>query len=151
MENSDIKEELVSIKDELADIRKEILYSVAPKFLEISVEVNDLAELAIDYWRLENRMNKILDTLKGSQKENLENSISRIKRYLEKNDIEIVDHTNQKYDEGQNLEILMVEEDPKIKEPIVKETKEPTILHKGQIIHIGKVILVNNKGIDSDE
>ena len=151
MEDDNIQKELAGINEQLAEIRKEIMYSVAPKFLEISVEVNDLAELAIDYWRLENRMNKVLDTLKGSQKENLENSLSRVKRYLEKNDIEIVDHTNQEYDEGQNLEILAVEEDAKIEKPIVKETKEPTILHKGQIIHIGKVILVNNKGMDSDE
>lgn len=132
MEDDNIQKELAGINEQLAEIRKEIMYSVAPKFLEISVEVNDLAELAIDYWRLENRMNKVLDTLKGSQKENLENSLSRVKRYLEKNDIEIVDHTNQEYDEGQNLEILAVEEDAKIEKPIVKETKSLLYCIKGR-------------------
>ena len=151
MGDNDIKGELEAIKEEIAELRQEIMYAVAPKFLEISVEVNDLAELAIDYWRLENKINKVLNTIKGTNKEGLENSLGRIKRYLEKNDIEIVDHTNQKYDEGLNLEILTVEEDPKVTGPIVKETKEPTILHKGQIVHIGKVVLISNKGMDSDE
>ena len=123
MEDNNIQKEIASINEQLADIRKEIMYSVAPKFLELSVEVNDLVELAIDYWRLEHRLGKMFASMEKNQKENLESSLQRIKRYLDKNDVEIIDHTNQKYDEGQNLEILAVEHDPKAKENTIKETK----------------------------
>ena len=34
-----------------------------------------------------------------------------------------------------------LEEDEKISEPIIKETKEPTILFKGKVIRKGKVII----------
>jgi hypothetical protein len=87
--------------------------------------------------------------------EKTQNSINKLKRYLEKNDIEIIDHTNQKYTEGENLEILAVEEDAKLEYPIIKETKEPTILYKGQVVRKGKIILLTKKGketkSDSDE
>lgn len=151
MEDNNIQKEIASINEQLADIRKEIMYSVAPKFLELSVEVNDLVELAIDYWRLEHRLGKMFASMEKNQKENLESSLQRIKRYLDKNDVEIIDHTNQKYDEGQNLEILAVEHDPKAKENTIKETKEPTVLLKGQVIHIGKIIVTSREKSEVEE
>jgi hypothetical protein len=72
----------------------------------------------------------------------LNNSIQKIKRYLDKNDIEIVDHTNQKFNEGRNLDVLAVEKSLDISESIIKETKEPTILHKNQVVHKAKVIIL---------
>jgi hypothetical protein len=139
---------LNSIQLELSEIRKDIQYSIAPRFLEISIQTNDLVELSIDFWRMEQRINRMAGTLPKEQKEILENSLQKIKRYLNKNDIEIVDHTGQKYNEGLNLEILAVEKDEGIKNTIIKETKEPTILHKGQVVHIGKVIVVSKEDLE---
>jgi hypothetical protein len=136
---------LNTISLELLEIRKDIQYAVAPKFLEFSAQTNDLVELGIDFWRMKQRMDKILGTLPENQKKILENSLERIKRYIDKNDIEIVDHTNQKYDEGLNLDVLAVEKDAGVLEAIIKETKEPTILYKGQVVHIGKVIVVSKE------
>ncbi len=62
----------------------------------------------------------------------------------EKYDIEIRDYTNQKFNEGLNLDILSVEKDPAIAEPMVKETVEPTILCKGQVVKKAKIILLSN-------
>ena len=136
------------IQAQLAQIRKDIQFSVAPKSLELSVETDDLVELAIELWRMERRLNKAIANLPEDQKEMLNNSMQKMKRYLDKKDIEILDHTDQKYDEGQNLEILAVEKDSKAGEPMIKETKEPTILYKGQVIHIGKVIIASSKDAD---
>ena len=72
----------------------------------------------------------------------LKNSVQKIKRYLDKNDIEIVDYTNQKFNEGRNLDILAVEKSSNILESIIKETKEPTILYKNQVVNKGKVIIL---------
>lgn len=143
-----IMEKMDNIQSQIQSLRKDIQFSITPKFLEISTQANDLVEFAIELWRMERRLNKAMSNLPEDQKEMLNNSMQKMKRYLDRNDIEILDHTNQKYDEGQNLEILAVENDPNAKEPTIKETKEPTILYKGQVIHIGKVIIVSNKDIE---
>ena len=136
---------LSEIQKEILETRKDIQSAIAPKFFNISVQTSDLVEHAIELWRLENRLNKILECMPENQREIFNNSIKKLKRYLGKNDIEIVDYTNQKFNEGRNLEILAVEQDEKISEPIIKETKEPTILFKNQVIRKGKVIIsVNN-------
>lgn len=147
-ESKNLAEELSKIKSEILEVRKDIQYSVAPRFLEISIQTNDLVELSIDFWRMEQRINRIAKTLPNNQKEILENSLQKIKRYLDKNDIEIVDHTGQKYSEGLNLEILAVEKDESVKVTVIKETKEPTILHKGQVVHMGKVIVVSKEDLE---
>lgn len=119
------------------------------KFLNVSIATKDLIDLGIDIWRMEQRLNKIIQYLPENSYDLLNNSIHKIKRYLEKNDIEIVDHTNQKFNEGRNLDILAVEKSSDISESIVKETKEPTILHKSQVVHKGKVIILETNSKES--
>ncbi len=147
MVEEELRKELAEIKEGIADIRKDILYAVAPKFLEISIQANDLIEFSIDFWRMVQRINKISKSLTKEQKEIIDNSLQKVKRFLDKNDIEIVDYTDQEYAEGINLEILAVEKDKSVEKTIIKETKEPTIMHKGQVVHIGKVILASNENL----
>ena len=136
-----INETLTEIRSQISEVRKDIESAVAPKFFNVSVQTNDLVEHAIELWRLKNRLSKILENMPENQRDIFTNSINKLMRYLEKNDIEIVDSTNQKFNEGRNLDILAVEQDEKISEPIIKETKEPTILFKGKVIRKGKVII----------
>lgn len=140
---------MAEIHLQLYEVRKDIQSVIAPKFLTVSPETNDLIELAIDMWRLESRFNKMSNSLE-SQREIVHNSIKKIKRYLDKNDIEIVDHTNQKFNDGRNLDILSVETDSRISQSIIKETKEPTIMFKGQVVRKGKVIILakNTEGFE---
>lgn len=132
---------LTEIRSQISEVRKDIESVVAPKFFNVSVQTNDLVEHAIELWRLENRLSKVVANMPENQREILTNSIKKLMRYLEKNDIEVVDHTNQKFNEGRNLDILAVEQDEKLSEPMIKETKEPTILFKGKVIRKGKVII----------
>jgi len=138
----DIMGELSAIRSQISETREDIHNVIAPKFLDMSVQVKDLIELSIEIWRLENRLNKILSNLQGNQKEMITNSIQKLKRYLDKNDIELIDPTNHKFNEGRNLDILAVEKDPNISEPIIKETKEPTVIYKGQVVRKGKVVIL---------
>lgn len=141
---------LTEIRWEILELRRDIQSSVVPKFLNTSIETNDLIELAIDVWRMEDRMNKALRTLPENQHDTFHNSIKKIKRYLDKNDIEIIDYTNQKFNDGRNLDILAIEKDSKISHSIIKETKEPTIMYKGQVVRKGKVVVLakNNDGME---
>ena len=125
-------------------INEDIKYAVSPKFVKLSLGVNDLVDLAVEIWRMEQRIAKSTSTLSENHKKGLDNSIQKLRRYLEKYDIKIVDYTNQKFNEGLNLEILSVEKDPSVEVSVVKETIEPTIIYKGQVVRKAKIILIKN-------
>lgn len=141
----EIMGELSMISSKISETQKDIHEVVAPKFLNVSIQVKDLIELSIEIWRLENRLNKVVIGLEDNQKEALLNSIQKLKRYTEKNDIEVVDHTNQKFNDGRNLDVLAVEKSQNISDSIIKETKEPTVLCKGQVVSKGKVIVLTSE------
>ncbi|MFH0769953.1 MAG: nucleotide exchange factor GrpE [Candidatus Peregrinibacteria bacterium] len=126
-------------------LREEIKFAIAPKFMELSIGVNELIDLAVEIWRIEQRISKSAASIPENHLKGLGNSIKKLKRYLEKYDVEIVDYKNQKFNEGLNLEILSVEKDSSLSQAIVKETVEPTILCKGQVVRKAKIILLTNK------
>ncbi|MDO8512425.1 MAG: nucleotide exchange factor GrpE [bacterium] len=143
--NKNRKDNLSLKLDELyAKIKEDIKFSVAPKHMELSIGVNELMDLAVEVWRIEQRVAKSASNLQENQFKGLENSVQKLKRYLAKYDIEIVDYKNQKYNDGLNLDILSVEKDPTLPEPMVKETIEPTIMCKGQVVRKAKIILISN-------
>jgi len=128
--------------------QKDVEYEKTEKVISESITTKDLMNLGIDVWRMEQRLNKIMQTIPETSQNLLKNSVQKIKRYLDKNDIEIVDYTNQKFNEGRNLDILAVEKSSNILESIIKETKEPTILHKNQVVNKGKVIILEKNTED---
>ena len=125
-------------------IKEDIKFAVAPKFIELSLGVSDLTDLAVEVWRMEQRIIKSASNLPENQLKGLESSVQKLRRYLEKYDIEIVDYKNTKYNDGLNLDVLSVEKDPSLTEPVVKETVEPTIMCKGQVVRKAKIILLSN-------
>lgn len=125
-------------------ISEEIKYAVAPKSINLNVSVTELVELATEVWRIEQRLVKVADIIPENQRKGLENSVHKFKRYISNYDIEIVDYTNQKFNDGLNLDVLSVEKDQSVTTPTVKETVEPTILVKGQVVKKAKIILLSN-------
>jgi hypothetical protein len=121
---------------------KIIRSSVEPKFIEINPATTNLVELAVDIWRLGNRLEKVSSSISDDQTKALQNSYTKLKRFLDKNDIGVIDYTNKKHNEGLNLDVLAVEKDSNLKEAIIKETHEPAITIKGQIVKKAKVILL---------
>lgn len=125
-------------------ISEEIKYAVAPKSINLNASVTELVELATEVWRIEQRLAKVADILPENQRKGLENSVHKFKRYISNYDIEVVDYTNQKFNDGLNLDVLSVEKDQSVTTPTVKETVEPTILVKGQVVKKAKIILLSN-------
>ncbi|MDD3102206.1 MAG: hypothetical protein PHE59_03610 [Patescibacteria group bacterium] len=125
-------------------IREEIKYAVTPKFINVSAEVNEITDLAVEIWRIEQRIAKSASSLSEQQLMGLDNSVQKLKRYLSKYDIEILDYKNTKYNDGLNLDILSIEKNSSLPEPIIKEIIEPTIMCKGQVVRKAKIILINN-------
>ncbi len=121
---------------------KNIRDSVQSKFLELTPSSQSLVELAVEVWRLEKRLQKSSESLSEDQNKAFDNSLAKLLRYLEKNDISLTDYTDKKYNEGMNLDILSIEKDPDIPHSIIKETHEPAVLHKGQLIKKAKVVVL---------
>lgn len=126
-------------------IKEEIKSAVIPLSMTVSVEASEITDLAVEIWRIEQRVTKSAPSLPENQLKGLENSIQKLKRYLEKYDIEIVDYKNHKYNDGLNLDVLSVEKDSTLPESIIKETVEPTIMLKGQVVRRAKIILLSNQ------
>lgn len=125
-------------------ISEEIKYAVAPKSISLNASVTELVVLAVEVWRIEQRLEKVAEILPENQRKGLENSVHKFKQYILNHDIEIIDYTNQKFNDRLNLDVLSVEKDKSVTTPIVKETVEPTILVKGQVVNKAKVILLSN-------
>jgi hypothetical protein len=126
----------------LNNLNKNIKNSVEPKFIEVSQNASYLIEHAIEIWRLNKRLEKVISSISEDQNKALQNSYSKLKRLLDKNDIEVIDYTNEKYNDGMNLDILATEKDKNIKDTIIKETHEPAVLIKGKLVKKAKVILL---------
>ena len=122
----------------------QIKFSVTPKHLDMSENVKGLIALSIEIWKISKRINSVAPELKDNQISALNSSIQKLQKYLDRNDIEIIDHEGQKYNDGINLDVLSVEKDLSLKYPIIKETVEPSIIYKGNIVHKAKIILLSS-------
>lgn len=128
-----------------ANLKEEIHTSVQVKFLETSMETKDLVDLAIEIWRIDKRLNKIMGKMQENNSKAIENSMQKIKRFIAKCDVEIRDYTGQKYSSGLSaVEVISVEKDKKINEDLVKQTIDPAILIKGQLVRKAKVVIITN-------
>ncbi|MEZ6331112.1 MAG: hypothetical protein R3B12_03830, partial [Candidatus Saccharimonadales bacterium] len=66
----------------LSDI-KETMPSIDP-------QTQAVVDLAIELWRLENKLSKVKDKLSDDENKALNNSLDRLKRFLSKNDLEVI-------------------------------------------------------------
>ena len=126
-------------------LQAEIRRSVESQFLEISPELKDLIDLSVEIWRIEKRLNKISSKIQETQQQGILTSLLKMKRYLERNDIEVNDYSNHKYIDGLNLDVLTFEKNNSIKDPIIKEMVEPSVMFKGKLVKKGKVVVVGGK------
>lgn len=125
-------------------IKNDIKFTFEP-MVDIPLGVDEIVELATEVWRIEQRLTKASENIPEIHQRSLSNSISRLKSYLSKYDVEIYDYTGQKYNDGLNFDILSREQDPALESPIVKETVEPTITCRGKVVKRAKIILASNQ------
>jgi hypothetical protein len=128
--------------------KKELLFniknSIEPKFLEIAIspDSNKVILLAIDIWRLEE---KIINTseIDISNKEKINSSITRIKKYVDENKIIIKWFTWEKYSNEINIYELKWTESTSEKgqDNIIKDTIEPAVFIDWKVIKKAKIII----------
>ncbi len=131
------------VSKEVGVLQKE-LRSIQPRFIDISASTEDFLDLAVEAWRLENKFNKIEQQLPEAAIKPFKHSLEKFRKFFAKHDIDIVDFTGQKFNDGLNIDVLNTEKDPSITEPYIKETFEPSIMVRGILVKKAKVIVVNN-------
>ena len=126
------------------DILKYVKQSIEPKFLEIAIspETNKIINLWVDIWRLESRINEVIN-ISNIEKEKLGNSIRRVKKYISDYEFEIKGFNWDKYSEEINIYELKATEDTDKSELdwIIKDTIEPAVRNKWNIIKQAKIIV----------
>jgi len=136
---------LITINSQSYNLKKEIQTSVQTKFIQLSPEADVLIQLAVDYWRLNKKINSISKNLTEKEKQSLSFTLDRIKKHIDRFDIEIKDYTNEKYYEGLNVEVISVVKHKKpLKDSLIKDTIEPAIIIKGLLVKKAKVIVLTN-------
>ena len=129
------------------NIQKNIKISVAPHFMNVSPSVQQFKDLIIALFMLKKHINKIaLEQNLESKFRAVSSAILRIENILKIFGFEIVDYTNQKYNDGMNIDIINTVKSS-IKHPTIKETIEPSIIYNGELLSKAKVI----KEINGDE
>ena len=75
-------------------------------FVDLSPKSADVVELAVEVWRINNRVMRAVNGLTDTQKRGLESSLQKFIKFLDRYDVKIVDHTGEKYNEGMNVDYL---------------------------------------------
>ena len=100
---------------------------------------NDLAELALNYWRLMNWVNQS----NVDRKMAANSALKKIGAYLEKQQVSLMDLTGQRYDDGYAADVMGIESERDVSEEELNviEMVKPIIMYKGSVIRYGQVIL----------
>lgn len=98
-----------------------------------------MEELAFAYWRL----SKWVESAEVEHKMAANSALRQIKKFLDANNIEVIDYFGQKYDSGFAIDVLGRKsgEDLQEEDLIIVETVRPIILEDGEIVKYGQVFL----------
>ena len=98
-----------------------------------------MEELAFAYWRLA----KWVEAADVEHKMAATSALRQVKKFLDENNIEIVDYTGQKFDSGYAIDVLGRKsgEDLPEEELVIVETVRPIILEEGEVVKYGQAFL----------
>lgn len=106
-----------------------------------------VVEMAIEFWRLEKRFGKAGSFLSAEERQLFADQMQRMRRVLEKFEIEIHDPKGEIYTDGRSLKAIYIEEvsDFPAGECRIIETVKPCVCYKGCVIFSGEVIVGQGK------
>ena len=98
----------------------------------------DITEIAIASWRLEKWLNNVNVERKMAAK----SALRAINKYLQENNIEVLDLVGNKFDTGLAVSVVNNESEEKDEEKLtIIEMVKPIILQNGSVIQYGQVVL----------
>ena len=130
----------IALEKQMIEI-KSLLYD---KHVHFDPKVDKLVDLAVDHWRLKKHIEKIKPQLSPEDIKRIDSSLRRFDNYLHENDVEVFDYSGRSANDGINIKIMSIEQDPSLKKPIIKETITPAVSYKGSLRKISEVIILDN-------
>ena len=124
-----------------AKTERQIKRSIEPKSLDILPSAKNMIDLAVELWKLDKRMKNISGKLSDDEKKLLSNSLDRLKRFLQVNDIKTEDYEGLVYNEGMNVKVMHVEKEHNVPRSIIGETIKPAIGRKGVLVSQAEVVI----------
>ena len=124
-----------------AKTERQIKCSIEPKSLDILPSAKNMIDLAVELWKLDKRMKNISGKLSDDEKKLLGNSLDRLKRFLQVNDIKTEDYEGLVYNEGMNVKVMHVEKEHNVPRSIIGETIKPAIGRKGVLVSQAEVVI----------
>lgn len=112
-----------------------------------TVNAIHIANVALDIWRLRNKLSKLKTKIDEESLKPLIYSIESCERNLVDIGIETKDdYTGEVYKSSMNVDVVTYESaEMESKEALVKETIEPAILFQNELLHKAKVVVVTPK------
>lgn len=110
----------------------------------IEVPLAALVELAIEWWRLERRLNRSPGDHSISH---ARHAARRLGRFLEERELAVIDLAGHTYEPGLALEVLDVIEDEGATRgtEIVEEMVAPIVLWRGAVVRYGQAVIRRGK------
>ncbi|MDT7688997.1 MAG: hypothetical protein QOE46_1756 [Acidobacteriota bacterium] len=107
----------------------------------LSVTLSSLAELAVEWWRLDRWANGAQDAAPHAR-----HVARRLAKFLSDHGLEVVDVTGRAYEPGLAVEVLDAFDDARLPvgSQVVDETVAPVILFRGTVIRHGQVVIRRN-------
>jgi hypothetical protein len=107
----------------------------------LPVSLSSLAELAVEWWRLERWAGGSEDSSPQAR-----HVARRLGRFLSEHGLEVLDVTGRPYEPGLAVEVLDAFEDARLPRgaQVVDETVAPVVLYRGAVVRHGQVIVRRN-------
>ena len=104
----------------------------------INVPLASLAELAVEWWRLERWAGESEDSSPQAR-----HVARRLGRFLNEHGLEVLDVTGRAYEPGLAVEVLDAFEDARLPAgaQVISETVAPVVLFRGAVVRHGQVIV----------
>lgn len=105
----------------------------------VEVPLSALAELAVEWWRLERWAAACGQDGSATQARHV---ARRLSKFLDERGLSVVDLTGRAYEPGLAVEVLDVTGDATAEGPgIIEETITPVVLYRGRVVRHGQVII----------
>ena len=103
--------------------------------------LSTLADVATHAWKASQRLSRSRANIPEADADRLARYLEAIAESLAKAEIEVKDHTGERFDYGQSLKVVASQTRSGIEHEIVAETIRPTVFWKGAMLQQGEVVL----------